>query len=759
VKNLNLILLTLLAPLALLLDIAEAGEVSGERRIWHAVEVRFAGPVSSEADNSPNPFLDRRLQCRFTAPSGRVLDVPGFFDGDGASGSGGSVWACRLSPDEVGSWSYVASFRTGAGVAVSLDPNAGSATSFNGESGVFDVQPSDKVGRDFRSADKGRLAAAGGHYLQFLGSGDPWLKGGTNIPENLLAYVGFDNTPDAGHTFSVHGGDWRSGDPDWGTRDGRAIIGALNYLSDVGANNIYFLPANVGGDGDDTYPTLGPQDRVHYDTSKLRQWEIVFSHADAVGIFLHFQLAEFETVNYHDNGNLGNERKLFYREMIARFGHHLGVEWDLGEENTYTTAKREQFAAYIRDVDPYDHPVTTHTQFDAMEQVYAPLLGNSDFSMTSFQPSIAGIGPIVADWRQRSANAGAPWVISVDEPQSIENDLDDQTRGYPHGRRNFVWPVYLSGGGGVEWYVQEDGGGHTFDQRIDDFRPLAQALLWTQYARTFLAGLPLLQMAPQPGASTADYTFTLPGVVYALYVASGRSLSVDLSASTDDFEVRWFDPQVGAWHIGATVSGGGNRSIGAPPFGGDAAVLVRNVNAGAFGSCDIVPATGCRTARKQAIGIVRKGGKGNRLVWKWIGGDATPFADFADPQSTSVYRVCVYDERSAGSVLTMELTFPAGTGWETAGPKGYKYRDGDRLFDGLQRGLLRSGPTDKSKIVVKAKGERVPTPVPVDSERLFAQNTSVTVQLEKDDGTCWTAFYPQVSTKKNTPESFTAKAR
>ena len=153
----------------------------------------------------------------------------------------------------------------------------------------------------------------------FRGGGGVWLKGGANIPENFLGYSGFDNTPNAGHDFAGHVSDWRSGDADWGSGKGKGIIGALNTLADAGANVIYFLPMNIGGDGKDTFPTVGEQDKTHYDTSKLLQWEQVFTHADKRGIFLHFQLAETEpgNENYHDSGTLGVQRKLFYRELIG----------------------------------------------------------------------------------------------------------------------------------------------------------------------------------------------------------------------------------------------------------------------------------------------------------------------------------------------------------------------------------------------------------------------------------------------------------
>src|SRR5262249_32433748 len=146
----------------------------------------------------------------------------------------------------------------------------------------------------------------------------------------------------------------------------------------------------------------------------------------------------------------GPQRKLYYRELIARFGHHLGIEWDLGEENSYTTALRDQFAAYIRTLDAYGHPVTTHTKADQEEATYAPLLGDANFDMTAFQLTVtqATLANVVADWRQRSDVAGHPWVVSIDEPGGIQNDATDEVAGYPFGRKSDMWPVYAAGGGG-----------------------------------------------------------------------------------------------------------------------------------------------------------------------------------------------------------------------------------------------------------------------------------------------------------------------
>ena len=492
-------------------------------------------------------------------------------------GGSGTVWKCRLAPHEAGDWQYTASFRSGTGVAVSDDPLAGTPLAPDGDAGVFTVAESDKSGEDFRAPAKGLLRNAGGHYLSFAGSGATWVKAGMNIPENLLAYVGFDNTPNAGHGFASHAQDWSPGDPDWNGGAGRAIVGALNYIATTGGNSVYFLPMNVGGDADDVFPTLSSGDKTHYDISKLSQWEIFFEHADRVGVLLHFVLAEAGSVeSYHDNGSLGTERKLYYRELISRFGHHLGIEWNLGEENNYGAAKHLEFAAYIQGLDPYDHPITTHTKFDQLSQYYSPLLGSPLFAMTSFQLSIVDIDEDVDRWRRQSAAAGVPWVISADEPHPIENDPNDETRGYPAGRRGAMWPAFMGGAGGFEWYIKPNGGGDGFDQTIENFREAEQALRWSGYARDFFERLPLETMTfGVGGCSPGCLSFGAAGQAHALYRGSSTSLSTDLSAAPGaQFYYVWFDPKTGQWHTGGVLSGGGTRSLGSPPFAGDVAAAV-----------------------------------------------------------------------------------------------------------------------------------------------------------------------------------------
>ncbi len=431
--------------------------VEEDGRIWQPMSISFRGPRASELDRSPNPFLDYRLQVKFTSPAGRTFNVPGFFAGDGHGGGSGNVWRVRFTPDEAGGWRYRAALRAGGNVSVSLDDQAGTPAELDGDGGEFVIEQFDPAAPGFHKW--GRLEYVGRHYLKFR-DGPFWIRGGTDSPENFLAYAGFDDTPPS-HTYLAHVEDWRPGDPDWGGGKGRGIIGALNSLADQHVNSLYCLMMNVGGDGSDVWPFVhikdpegnADNDNWHYDISKLRQWETVFDHAQRRGIFLHFVLNEAEQANKRelDDGELGPERRLFYREMIARFGHHLALEWNLCEEYNlqfdFGPERVRAFADYIRSVDPYGHPITVHSAGNPLEKLRFTF-GDERFSMTSIQLNQRPIHEVAEQFWNGTREAGRPLPVSLDEftlarGQGATHIPVDDADGH---RREKLWPTYFSGG-------------------------------------------------------------------------------------------------------------------------------------------------------------------------------------------------------------------------------------------------------------------------------------------------------------------------
>jgi len=75
-------------------------------------------------------------------------------------------------------------------------------------------------------------------------------------------------------------------------------------------NAFSFLTMNINGDDKNVYMYRSTSDRTRIDVSKTAQWERVFEHADAKGMFLHFKTQEQENDQLLDGGALGNQRRL-----------------------------------------------------------------------------------------------------------------------------------------------------------------------------------------------------------------------------------------------------------------------------------------------------------------------------------------------------------------------------------------------------------------------------------------------------------------
>jgi hypothetical protein len=566
---------------------ANVTTIEGQFRKWHLITIQLQGPAAHELDSDPNPFMDYRLNVEFTNPSGQSYIVPGFFDGDGQGGASGRTWTVRFTPDMTGQWKYVASFREGNNIAINLKRDAGQAVGFDGVSGTLAISKSSTNATNLLCL--GRLEYAGGHYLKFR-DGPYWIKGGADSPEDFLAYGGFDNTR-SGSRFGVkkyagHVRDWKPGDPDWGNGYGRGIIGALNYLAEQHVNLIYFLPMNIGGDGQNVWPFAGQinpagdpaNDNMHYDISKLRQWEIVFSHAQAKGIVLHFVFNEAEKNNKLELGgkDLTTERKLFYREMVARFGHHNALIWNLCEEYNIGLDLGPQsvreFAAYVAQLDPYGHPITVHHARDVVK-AWKPFLGDELFGITSLQIGRGDIEPVVETFRKLTREAGRALPIAVDE-FTVTTDgkqwipVDDSVAL----RKEKLWPAYLSGGQ-VEFIVAE-----LLDTQ--DFRKYDDLWKYVWYARKFMERhLPFWEMEPADELLTAEsvypgktcshdgQVFAKGGQCYAIYLPVARKTGVlDLSGATGRFVKRWYNPRTGKFvGVRETLVGGSKMKIGPAP--------------------------------------------------------------------------------------------------------------------------------------------------------------------------------------------------
>jgi hypothetical protein len=554
--------------------------VSGELKQWHKVTLTLDGPTADERDTRPNPFTDYNFTVMFTHESGSPSYlIPGYFaaDGDAAetSANSGNKWRAHLSPDKIGQWNYAITFRQGSDAAISSTGEG--LAPFDGLTGSFIVDLTDKKGRDFRA--QGRLTYVGKHHLQFAGSGDYFLKAGADAPETLLAYADFDGTeallPKKAplKTWQPHRGDWRRGDPTWQNGKGRGLIGAINYLAAEGMNVFSFLTYNAGGDGDNVWPFTNRDEKFSYDCSKLDQWGILFDHGTAKGMYLHFKLSELENSGARDQddvafdeGETGRERKLYLRELIARFGHALALNWNLGEENTQTVQQQRDMAAYLQQIDPYGHLIVTHTpgSWAGHLKIYPHLLGDqSGLTGASLQTRyIEDTHRFVVHWTNESAAAGKPWVVANDEQAlgSVGVPPDPgytdyvQTEGpsIDDVRKYALWATLMGGGAGIEYYF---GYKHPQDDLVcEDWRSRDLTWDYARYALEFFKDqkIPFWNMrnadalVGNPENDNSRYCLALPGELYLVYLPTGGTAELDLSDASGEFVVSWFNPRTSA---------------------------------------------------------------------------------------------------------------------------------------------------------------------------------------------------------------------
>ena len=549
--------------------------ITGELKKWHPITLTMDGPNSDEYAE-PNPFLDYRFEVTFSQ-SGRSFTVPGYFAADGnaadSSSLAGNKWRAHFVPDDIGTWEYTISMRSGDNIAIDSSPSSGTPMDQDGATGSFIVEETDKTDRDHRG--KGILRYVNEHYLQF-DNGEYFLKGGANSPENLLAYEDFDGTWNhAGQnyikSYDDHVMDWNVGDPTWRGDRGKGLIGALNYLSSEGMNAVYFITMNVNGDGNDVWPWVAPDQQQRYDVSKLAQWEKVFTHMDEKGIMLHVLLEETENELLLNNGALGIERKLYYRELIARFGHHHALTWNLGEESDeHTEAELKEFSSYIRSLDAYNHPIVLHTYPGQQDDIYTPLLGFEDFEGASLQVAeLDDIHQEVITWRELSAEAGRPWIVSMDEigPYQIGVSENGPASNHQDLRTQALWATLMAGGAGVEWYFGYDN--EQNDLTAENWRTRSTIWAYTRYALEFFhSHLPFATMQPMDELTERedDYIFVQPDSIFTIYMPVGDSLHLNLPGAT--YKLGWFNPHVGGElveHGTVVFSGDSTQFVGLPP--------------------------------------------------------------------------------------------------------------------------------------------------------------------------------------------------
>ena len=287
---------------------------------------------------------------------------------------------------------------------------------------------------------------------------------------------------------------------------------------------------------------------------------------DAMGINNDLYLGESENTRLLNKGDLGPERIIYYRELMARFGYHLGWRWCIGEEPAGLSAQQfKDIATHLRQLDPYHHAVGAHCSGQRPKRVsqYTPLLGYQEFE--------AAFAQINEDYHKevlwlitKSAQAGKKWVVPLDEPNAILPKEDQKARVS-------FWKVVTACGEGLDIYTAYKMDDYS-DITIEDFRRLES--IWDQmrhgiqFFELKQVNRHLGQMVTKDELVSGGYCMTVPGKIYVIYSQQANDLELDLTGDAKQFDVHWYNPAAGGdlqQTSAKQVKGGTKVTLGAPP--------------------------------------------------------------------------------------------------------------------------------------------------------------------------------------------------
>jgi hypothetical protein len=262
------------------------------------------------------------------------------------------------------------------------------------------------------------------------------------------------------------------------------------------------------------------------------------------GIIPQFQLG------WPDQGILSNightSLKRYWRYLIARYAAYnitynlFGQIQEFG--SNYLTIAND-YGQLTRTWDPYNHLLTTHTVGD-LEPAFAnqPWLDYITLPLSTTETSdYLGFGkPVI------NAEYGG--------------HEDEQVTG--EALRPLIWDVRMRGG-----YFVYESWGNDLQSTGAQYAKLNN-LFFRDRTRFWL-----LEYHPELFGGTPGLAD--PGQEYVVYLPSGGSVTVDLSAVSETLDVEWYNPRTSEFTPAGTTTGGSNQSF-TPPFSGDAVLHIKS---------------------------------------------------------------------------------------------------------------------------------------------------------------------------------------
>lgn len=245
----------------------------------------------------------------------------------------------------------------------------------------------------------------------------------------------------------------------------------------------------------------------------------------------------------------------------------------------------------VNDLDNVLFEISNESHEDSQDWQYHMVNFIKDYE--SALPNQHPVGMTV-EWPNGSNNdlfaSSADWVSlngDISNPELVDGTkvviLDTDHVCGICGDRAWVWKAFTQGHNPLfmDQYDDSyklDGGGYDLNNPND-----VSLRLNLGYTQSYASRMDLKTAVPQPNLASSGYALASEKE-YLVYLPSGGSVRVDLTAVSGTFDVEWFNPQTGEVFTGATVPGSAMRNF-VTPFTGDAVLyLCRKTTTGIPGT-------------------------------------------------------------------------------------------------------------------------------------------------------------------------------
>ncbi len=479
-----------------------------------------------------NPWEQVSVAATFTAPSGRIDTVGGFYFGT-------NLWKLRFAPDETGVWSWSATI---------ADPNGSSRVS-----GSFTCLPSSAKGFIRRHPTNPRrwICEADSSLFSGIGFGDCM---GSDTNRSIFSPWGFDG----GIRMTASHGEA----PAWS----EPLETYLTAYGDVAGFNL--LRISDGNCAFSIKKTIAPSGNAYSDVYSRRA-DTICAAFRAHGFRIYYDIGGWNPpfINSSSDTARMSAVKRWAKYCVDRWSAYVDF-WELMNEKSgvddhwYTIV-----ADYIRSIDPYRHPISTSYEQPAHPAI--DIISPHWYGTEAATQSDLEVANRLAAFRAYNKP------VMYGEQGNSGRNWDSTSALRMRGR---IWSALFNEGILMFWnssYARDNGGGAANLYLGAEERRSVAAL------QRFAAQLDKdVAVAPVPVQSPGIRSYGLrSGRLFAAYLRSGASIAAVNSGVAVDCEVpeagvaSWYDVKSG--RVITTLGvGAGQHRFTAPDFVCDIALLI-----------------------------------------------------------------------------------------------------------------------------------------------------------------------------------------